>query len=117
MADDMKLKIGLGVGIPLAIISVTVLAIVWRFRRVRRRGDASKVEDQEEYRKPELHGHQLIPPAELETHAPELPAQILEAELPEQGIVAELPVPALIDSRSDLKLTEITVTDSEKPNR
>lgn len=113
MSDDITLKIRLGLGIPVAVIGLALLAIACRFRHAKKRNNTSEAGDQEEYKKPELQGHEILPPAELETHVPELPVQILKAELPEQGIVAELPAPELIDT--DLELTGITVTGSERP--
>lgn len=92
--DDKPLKIGLGVGIPAAVIGFVFFAFVWRVRRARKWSSVPKDGDQEEYRKPELSASEINPPAELETRVAELPAQILEAELSEQGIVAELPLAA-----------------------
>lgn len=68
----------------------------------------SKDGEQEEYRKPELHAHGIIPPVELEIHGAELPAQILEAELPEQGIVAELSLEAATQSGEETNVSEFT---------
>lgn len=97
IGDDTQLKIGLGVGIPIAVIGFAVFAFVWRVRRARKQSNAPKDGDQEGYRKSELSANEINPPVELETCVAELPAQILEAELPEQGIVAELPLAAAID--------------------
>lgn len=99
--NDISLKIGLGVGIPTAVVIFAISIFVWRVRHAKRRGNASAVNEQEEYRKAELPENQFIPPVELETHVPEMPAQILDAELPEQGIVAELPVEPTINSREE----------------
>lgn len=96
--NDNPLKIGLEVGIPVAIIGFSVLAFVWHIQRARKRGNASKDGEQEKYRKPELAASEHIPPVGLKTPIFELPAQILEAELPEQGIVAELPLEAAFDT-------------------
>lgn len=101
ISDDTQLKIGLGVGIPTAVIGFAVFAFVWRVRRARKQSNAPKDGDQEGYRKPELSASEIHPPVELETCVAELPAQILEAELPEQGIVAELPLAPAIDTTGD----------------
>lgn len=102
IGDDKQLKIGLGVGIPTAVIGFAVFAFVWRVRRARKQSNAPKDGDQEGYRKPELSASEIHPPVELETCVAELPAQILEAELPEQGIMAELPFAAAIDPGDEL---------------
>lgn len=85
----------------MAVIVFAISIFVWRVRHTKIRGNASEVNEQEEYRKAELPENPFIPPSELETHVPEMPAQILDAELPEQGIVAELPATPAIDSREE----------------
>lgn len=91
-SDDVALKVGLGVGIPVAVISIAILVFAWRIRVARRqRAVGSDVHQKEEYEKPELAADPVVIPAELDTGAPELPAQILEAELSEECIKAELP--------------------------
>lgn len=92
--DDIALKVGLGVGIPLAVLSITVLIVAWRIRRARKRRAVTSEahhKAEAEFEKPELAADPVVVPAELDTDPPELPAQILEAELPEEGIMAELP--------------------------
>lgn len=91
-SDDIALKVGLGVGIPVGVITIAVLVFAWHIRRTKNQWTETSVVDQKaDYRKPELAADPAVIPAELETGAPELPAQILEAELPEDGIAAELP--------------------------
>lgn len=90
--DSIALKVGLGVGIPGGIIIIAVIVFAWRIRRAKKRETQDSEPDQkQDYRKPELAADSIALPVELDTPAPELSAQILEAELPEEGIVAELP--------------------------
>lgn len=91
--ESVALKVGLGVGIPGGIIIIAVIVFAWRIRRAKtRRVQESQIDPKQDYRKPELAADSIVIPVELEGNcAPELPAQILEAELPEEGIVGELP--------------------------
>lgn len=91
-SDDVALKVGLGVGIPVGVTVIAVLVFGWRIRRARKQRAVSAGDHQKaDYEKPELAADPVVVPAELETGAPELPAQILEAELSEEGLMAELP--------------------------
>lgn len=89
--SENGLKIGLGVGVPVAVLASGALIFAWHIRRTKKRRGQSTTDDSPEYRKPELPDDPVIMRAELETGRTELPAQILAAELPEEGIIAELP--------------------------
>lgn len=91
-SDEVALKVGLGVGIPVGVTAIAVLVFAWRIRIARKQRAVSAADHQKaDYEKPELAADPVVVPAELETGAPELPAQILEAELSEEGLMAELP--------------------------
>lgn len=93
LSDDAAPKVGLRVGIPVAVIGIAVLVFAWRTRRARKqRAMNPKVNQKADYEKPELAAAgPAVVPAELDTGTLELPAQILGAELSEEGIMAELP--------------------------
>lgn len=102
--SDIALKVGLGVGIPGGIISIAAIVFAWRIRRAKKQqSQESDTDQKQDYRKPELAADSIVIPVELEGNcAPELPAQILEAELSEEGIVGELPgvTPSQIPAQS-----------------
>ncbi|KAI7779620.1 hypothetical protein LA080_000644 [Diaporthe eres] len=116
-SDDVALEIGLGVGIPVGVIAITVLVAAWRIRRARKQRAVSSEDHQKaDYEKAELAAVPVIVPAELDTGTPELPAQILEAELSEEGIMAELPVEAQTSTHGPESLKENS-TESVTPGR
>lgn len=83
-------KLGLGLGIPVVVLSVHVSIAAWYIRSARKqRAISSEAHHKAEHEKLDL-GADAEFHAELDTAPSGLPAQILEAELSEEGIMAEL---------------------------